>query len=209
MEKALQSDSVETCIVNTCEILGVEARKLRTPISEPIDTDSIALPAKEAKTFLTGLDMLGWLATTVRCDVTYTYSRIAQHCAKTNTSAMAAVKRAFSYLPHTKEHSLSAKVFEHDRPISSIAALKPASIACLAPLPVVTRGDKGCAVTTADHHFQDLFARHRGILRHSRERALQQLSALKLMQAHHRPHIGHSHDRTAVFVTTILGQDSQ
>ena len=161
------------------------------------------------------------------------------------------------------EHSLSAKVFEHDRPISSIAALKPASIACLAPLPVVTRGDKGCAVTTAnhhsqalfarhrgilrhsrelalqqlsalklivaclaplpvvtrgdkgcavttaDHHFQDLFARHRGILRHSRERALQQLSALKLMQAHHRPHIGHSHDRTAVFVTTILGQDSQ
>jgi len=161
------------------------------------------------------------------------------------------------------EHSLSAKVFEHDRPISSIAALKPASIACLAPLPVVTRGDKGCAVntadyhsqalfarhrgilrhsrelaqqqlsasklivaclaplpvvtrgdkgcavTTADHHFQALFARHRGILRHSRERALQQLSALKLMQAHHRPHIGHSHDRTAVFVTTILGQDSQ
>jgi len=112
--------SMEAYIVNSCEILGVEARNHRTPISEPIDTDSPTLPAEEVKSFLTGLGMLGWLATTARCDVSYTYSRIAQHCAKPNKSAMAAVKRAFSYLLHTKELSLSAKVFELDRPVSSI-----------------------------------------------------------------------------------------
>ena len=112
--------SMEAYIVNSCETLGVEAQNHRTPISEPIDTDSPTLPAEEVKSFLTGLGMLGWLATTARCDVSYTYSRIAQHCAKPNKSAMAAVKRAFSYLLHTKELSLSAKVFEHDRPVSSI-----------------------------------------------------------------------------------------
>ena len=101
---------MSTYIENACKILNVNGngRTVSTPIAAPIDTDSEPLDPREKKLFLTGNGMLGWLAQTVRCDVAYTYSRIAQHCAKPNKSALNAVYRAFRYLYQTRHLALCA-----------------------------------------------------------------------------------------------------
>ena len=64
------------------------------------------LPRSQVKAFLTATGMLGWLAQTVRCDASYAYSRIAQHCAHPTESAMKAVRRCFKYLLQTKHLAL-------------------------------------------------------------------------------------------------------
>ena len=66
------------------------------------------------KRFLTALGMLGWLASTVRLDVAYAYSRIAQHCASPTLSALDSVYKAFAYLRDTKNLCLSAEIYEGD-----------------------------------------------------------------------------------------------
>ena len=70
--------------------MNLNGKTAPTPIAEPINTDTPSLPPAEKREFLTGLGMLGWLAQTVRCDVSYAYSRIGQHSANPTTSAMKA-----------------------------------------------------------------------------------------------------------------------
>ena len=57
-------------IENACNILKIEG-ELWVPINKPIDTDSPVLSAKGKTEFLTAVGMLGWLAQTVRFDVSY------------------------------------------------------------------------------------------------------------------------------------------
>ena len=52
--------------------------------------------------------MLGWLAQSVRFDVSYAFSRIAQHSVSPTESAMKAVRTAFAYLKKTKHYCISA-----------------------------------------------------------------------------------------------------
>ena len=119
--------SMATYITNACKALNIDnkGRSFKTPISQPIDTESPPLPIQEKKTFLTGLGMLGWLAQTVRPDVAYAYSRIGQHAANPTTSSMNAVSRAFRYLLDNKYRCLRAPLHEQDRPVANITmALK-------------------------------------------------------------------------------------
>ena len=77
-------------------------------------TETAPLPPWKVKRFLTALGMLGWLASTVRLDVAYAYSRIAQHCATPTESALNTVYKAFAYLRDTKNLCLSAEVYDGD-----------------------------------------------------------------------------------------------
>ena len=77
--------SMAKYIENACRILKVEGTSW-VPINQPIDTDSAVLSAKGKADFLTAVGMLGWLAQIVRVDVSYTYSRIAQHIASSLAS---------------------------------------------------------------------------------------------------------------------------
>ena len=103
--------SMAKYIENSCKILGIEkgGREVSTPLSQPIDTEDEKLNPAGVKEFLTATGMLGWLAQTVRCDVAYAYSRIAQHSAHPTQSAMDAVRRTFKYLQSTKDLTLSAE----------------------------------------------------------------------------------------------------
>ena len=67
-------------IENACRILRIEGESW-VLINQPIDTDSLVLSAKGKTEFLTAVGMLGWLAQTVRFDVSYAFSHIAQRSA--------------------------------------------------------------------------------------------------------------------------------
>ena len=103
--------SMEAYIVNACLVLEItsEGKTISAPISDPIDTSSPELLRNEIKPFLTATGMLGWLAQTARPDVSYAYSRIAQHCAHPTQSAMKAVRRCFKYLLQTKNLALCGR----------------------------------------------------------------------------------------------------
>ena len=109
------------CTTEGCKALDIDGngRQVATPIAAPIDTDSEPLDPLGKKRFLTGCGMLGWLAQTVRCDVAYTYSRIAQHSAKPTKAAMQAVVRAFKYLYQTRTMALSAPYTAPDRNVAN------------------------------------------------------------------------------------------
>jgi len=111
--------SMEKYIDNACEILNITDGKTRdTPITKPIIAEeSTPLTPDQIKTFLTGNGMLGWLAQTVRADVAYTYSRIAQHSAKPTQAAMDAVIHAFRYLSGTRDLALVAPINPQSRDI--------------------------------------------------------------------------------------------
>ena len=70
--------------------------------------------------------MLGWLAQTVRVDVSYTYSRIAQHSASPTESAMKAVRTAFAYLNQSKHYCISAQRYAED--VEIVASLDKCSL---------------------------------------------------------------------------------
>ena len=72
------------------------------------------MSAKCAAEFLTAVGMLGWLAQTMRRDVSYTYSRIAQHSAPPTESAMKAVRTSFDYLEQSKHYGISAQIYADD-----------------------------------------------------------------------------------------------
>ena len=116
--------SMEAYIVNACKVIGVtaEGKTLSAPISDPIDTDSPELPRGQVKAFLTATGMLGWLAQTVRCDTSYAYSRIAQHCAHPTESAMKAVRRCFKYLLQTKHLALCGQYDPPERVLTGTLA---------------------------------------------------------------------------------------
>ena len=67
--------SMAKYIENACRILKINGEsESMVPINQPIDTDGPVLSAKGKTEFLTAMGMLGWLAQTMRCDVSYTYS---------------------------------------------------------------------------------------------------------------------------------------
>ena len=90
----------------------------------PIDGSSTPLQPWQVKSFLTTLGMLGWLASTVRLDVAYAYSRIAQHCAAPTIDALKAVYKAFAYLRDTKNLCLAAEIYEGNFDIKDLSRLQ-------------------------------------------------------------------------------------
>jgi hypothetical protein len=108
--------SMATYIDNACEILGISGGRVPiSPITDPIDTTTRSLDKHEIKQFLTAVGMLGWLATTVRLDVAYAYSRIAQHSATPTVSAMESVLKVFRYLQGSRNWCISAPVYAGDK----------------------------------------------------------------------------------------------
>ena len=114
--------SMQRYIENAASILNITGKCHDTPIAAPIDEESQTLTPLEKKEFLTGLGMLGWLAQTVRCDIAYVYSRIGQHTATPNQSAIQAVRRAFSYLLGTKDYCIRAPMYGSARDINTITS---------------------------------------------------------------------------------------
>ena len=113
--------SSSTCNVTstTCDILNVKGGRIPvTPIIKAIDAEeSPLLPPGQVRTFLTAVGMLGWLSNTVRCDISYAYSRIAQHSAKPTEAALSAVLHTFAYLKATSELSITVPLFEESRSV--------------------------------------------------------------------------------------------
>ena len=107
-------------IDNACEILDIKdgGRAPTTPIIKPIDSEnSPLLPPDRVRTFLTAVGMLGWLSNTVRCDISYAYSRIAQHSAKPSEDALAAVMYTFAYLKATSNLAITVPLDDTDRSV--------------------------------------------------------------------------------------------
>ena len=71
-------------------------RKVRTPISCPV-MDFTPLSPDEAKFFMSGTGMIGWLAVTGRPDLKYCHSRISQHLATPTRGALANLLHAVRY----------------------------------------------------------------------------------------------------------------
>ena len=69
-----------------------------TPISAPVECNSEPLGALDRAWFMTAVGCLGWLVETGRPVVAYAHSRVAQHMAKPNQSALQTVRRIFLYL---------------------------------------------------------------------------------------------------------------
>lgn len=114
--------SMETYILNTLELLGIsDIKVVRTPIVQPIDPESTPLTSAETRVFMTGTGCLGWLCNTARPDVSYAHSRISQHMAKPNASALKALKHTFAYLKGTAHYSLSSRTHAPDRNVESNA----------------------------------------------------------------------------------------
>ena len=112
--------SMETYIENAINIIDIPTRKSSTPMASPVDTDSPLLDFHQKREYLTALGMLGWLAQTVRCDVAYAFSRLGQHCANPNQSALKAVKKVFSYLYETRDLGIRAPLYFDDQHIAEI-----------------------------------------------------------------------------------------
>ena len=117
--------SMAKYLENACRILKIEGTSW-VPINQPIDTDSPVLSTKGKADFLTAVGMLGWLAQTVRVDVSYTYSCIAQHSASPTESAMRAVRTAFAYLNQSKHYCISAQIYADD--VDIVASLDKCSL---------------------------------------------------------------------------------
>jgi len=70
--------SMEKYIQNAVDILNLQDYKKSTmPMTAPIETDDTLLVGTDVTHFMSALGMLGWLASTARPDVAYTFSRIA------------------------------------------------------------------------------------------------------------------------------------
>ena len=85
-----------------------------TPISVPIDPSSSVLSSEDRAWFMTAVGCLGWLVETGRPDVALAHSRIAQHMAKSNQSAMDTVRRVFLYLYGARNMVLSCHTQSED-----------------------------------------------------------------------------------------------
>jgi hypothetical protein len=111
--------SMQNYINNACDILDIKGGRIPdTPIVKPIEHEaSELLPPDQVRTFLTAVGMLGWLSNTVRCDISYAYSRIAQHSAKPSQAALAAVMYTFAYLRGTSEYSITIPLHEESRSV--------------------------------------------------------------------------------------------
>ena len=99
-------------------------RKVSQPLSQPIDTEAPHLSPREKHVFLSGNGCVAWLANTTRLDVSHAFSRIGQHSAHPNTSAMQALVHTISYLEQHKHLTLAQRLFPEDVRISSVATPK-------------------------------------------------------------------------------------
>ena len=111
--------SMEKYITNAVEILDIKGgRTVDTPITKPIVAEeSTPLDAFGTKLFLTAVGMLGWLSGTVRLDISYAYSRIAQHSAKPTQAALDAAFHVFRYLDATKTYAITIPQASQDRSV--------------------------------------------------------------------------------------------
>ena len=130
MQVAIDGDriylSMEKYIENACQSLGItEGKGPAIPISDPIDTDSPPLEKSGIKQFLTAVGMLGWLNSTTRPDISYAYSRIAQHSAHPTEASLQAVRKCFKYLLSHKDYTLSTQIYEDDKSIDQLLNTEP------------------------------------------------------------------------------------
>lgn len=91
------ADSLEI----VCDMIGITVKDLKphaTPIDRAIDPDSPKLDALGGKSLLTCNGFNGWLAITMRADISLAHSRQAQHSANPTESAMVSVIHTFGYL---------------------------------------------------------------------------------------------------------------
>ena len=113
----LSMESYIDTMMHNLELDPTTFRKVRTPISRPIDDDQ-PLDAEGMSFFRRGVGMIGWLAFTGRPDLKYCHSRISQHMARPTAGALAALHHALRYCYFTKtlglhqKHGLGASVDE-------------------------------------------------------------------------------------------------
>ena len=90
--------------------------KCHTPISEAVNEDGMSklLNDTRRKIFQTALGMTGWLTQTARPDIALAQSRIAQHAASPSESAMKAIHHLVSYLWHTRDLHIRARLHSDD-----------------------------------------------------------------------------------------------
>ena len=85
-------DDMSVYIKKCLKALGWGHLKLASaPIDAPIDVDSPALSPEKHKKAVIALEMFGWLSLTVRCDVSFGQSHVAQHQSKLNESCYLAI----------------------------------------------------------------------------------------------------------------------
>ena len=128
MMLSMDSDNIyldmEKYIDNACATIGVtsKGRTPEVPMTSPIDSESSEkCTPEQVREFLTALGMLGWLANTVRMDVAYAYSRIAQHSASPTVAALKAVRGVFAYLLATKSKAITIPLGTVDREVFDYA----------------------------------------------------------------------------------------
>ena len=124
MEISLHNGNIHICmkkyIENACDILNIQpSARITRPISDAIDTESTPLTRSEHKHFLTAVGMLGWICNTVRMDVSYAFSRVAQHSATPSQSALKTVHNVFKYLQNTSDLSICINSGLEDQDIMS------------------------------------------------------------------------------------------
>jgi hypothetical protein len=90
-----------------------DLRPVSTPINAQIDEDSPELSPELKHLAMTSIGMLGWLSLTVRCDISYTHSRITQHQSRLTESVMQALRRCFAYLKGTADYGIRSPL-NHD-----------------------------------------------------------------------------------------------
>ena len=93
---------------------SLKASKYKTPIIKPIDSDSADLCYEDRAKFMKGVGMLGWLKETGRPDIAYAHSRISQHMARPNESALQALKHCCGYLKRTSHLALKSKLYDEE-----------------------------------------------------------------------------------------------
>ena len=104
----LSMESYIDTMMHNLELDPTTFRKVRTPISKPID-DEQSLDAEGVSFFRRGVGMIGWLAFTGRPDLKYCHSRISQHMSRPTTGALAALHHALRYCYFTKTLGLHQK----------------------------------------------------------------------------------------------------
>ena len=82
-----------------------EVKPLGAPLSEQI-LESEELSLEEATRYRSGVGGIGWLASTIRPDLSYTFSRLGQHLAKPTINAMKALMHTLRYVAGTKSAAL-------------------------------------------------------------------------------------------------------
>ena len=89
-----------------------DSKPTNTPIDAPVDVGSPALSPEKHKKAMTALGMIEWLSLTVRCDVTFAHSRVAQHQSKLNDSCYLAIQRIFRYLGATYDLGIRPLLYD-------------------------------------------------------------------------------------------------